>query len=260
MTAHEVEAPLTRYVEHAMNIPVSLALRGRHAADDVGRRAWERVMDDLREVDRVFSTYRNDSFVSLLARGDITLDECPAQVTEVFRLGRQAEIESDGAFSIWRPGADGGEKILDPSGVVKGWAVERAAHHLRALHGTDFCLSAGGDMVCRTLDPATTPWQIGIEDPFDASRVRAVVPLSNGAVATSGTAHRGDHITDARTNSTPTDLASVTVIAADLTWADIDATAAYALGTAAPQWLARRPGRSALVVWNDGTNQLVTSA
>lgn len=258
MTTQVLEPPTTRYVDHVMNMPISLELRGRHAADDAGRRAWDRVMEELREIDRIFSTYRDDSYISRLARDEITLGQCPMQVAEVVRLGRQAEIESGGAFSIWRPSADG-TLTLDPSGVVKGWAVERAAQHLRILAGTDFCLSAGGDMVCRTLNSEATPWKIGIEDPFDPSQIRAVVPVSNGAVATSGGAHRGNHITDARTNTTPTAIASVTVIADNLTWADIDATAAYALGAEASHWLARRSGRAALVVWADGTSEVVAS-
>jgi thiamine biosynthesis lipoprotein len=137
--------------------------------------------------------------------------------------------------------------------VVKGWAVERAAAPLRALAGTDFCLSAGGDMVCRTLDPEAGPWRIGIEDPRDPARVIAVVPVWTGAVATSGTAHRGQHLVDARTGRPPIGVASVTVVAASLTWADIDATAAYAQGPDAARWLETRPGRSGLVVWEDGT-------
>jgi thiamine biosynthesis lipoprotein len=76
-------------------------------------------------------------------------------------------------------------------------------------------------------------------------------------VATSGTAHRGQHIVDARTGLPPSGVASVTVIAQDLTWADIDATAAYAQGPAAADWLAGRPGRTGLVVWADGTTTTV---
>lgn len=262
MTTHALEreapAPMTRYIEHVMNMPISLALRGRHADDPAGRRAWNRVMDELHHIDRIFSPYRKDSYISRLSREEITLPQCPTQVSEVIRIGQQAELESGGAFSIWRPAPDG-TLSLDPSGVVKGWAVERAAQHLRILAATDFCLSAGGDMVCRTLHPAADGWQIGIEDPFDPSRLRAVVPVSNGAVATSGAAHRGAHITDARTNNAPRDIASVTVVADNLTWADVDATAAYACGSEAARWLSRRAGRSALVVWADGTDELVTT-
>lgn len=76
-------------------------------------------------------------------------------------------------------------------------------------------------------------------------------------MATSGTAHRGDHLVDARTGRPPAGVASVTVVAASLSWADIDATAAYAHGRDAARWLRTRPGRSGLVVWSDGSTTLV---
>jgi thiamine biosynthesis lipoprotein len=209
-------------------------------------------MAELREVDAVFSTYRPDSFVSRLGRGEIALEACPPEMAEVLALGELAERQSRGAFRARRTGP-----VLDPTGVVKGWAVERAADHLRALEATDFCLSAGGDMVCRTLDPDAPPWRIGIEDPHHTDRLVAVAPVHTGAVATSGTAHRGDHLVDARTGRPPAGVASVTVVAASLTWADIDATAAYAHGRDAARWLRTRPGRSGLVVWSDGSTTLV---
>jgi thiamine biosynthesis lipoprotein len=248
--------PATRYVEHVMGMPISLALRGRHTDDVLARAAWGEAMAVLHEADRVFSTYRADSPVSRLRRGEIGLEDCPPEVAEVLTLGAAAERESGGAFSLRLPGPDG-QPVLDPSGVVKGWAAERAAAALVDLADTDFCLSAGGDMTCRTLDPDARPWRIGIEDPADPTRVVAVVPVSTGAVATSGTAHRGQHLVDARTGRPPAGVASVTVVAGSLTWADIDATAAYAHGTGAAHWLETRPGRSGLVVWADGSTTVV---
>jgi thiamine biosynthesis lipoprotein len=245
-----------RYVRHVMGMPISLALRGRHADDGRGRGAWAEVMAALQDADRVFSTYRDDSVVSRLDRGEISLADCPSEVIEVLGLGARAERESGGAFRIHLPGADGSTR-LDPTGVVKGWAVDRAARPLHALDDTDFCLSAGGDLLCRTLDPGAPNWRIGIEHPHDPSRVIAVVPVRNGAVATSGTAHRGSHLVDGRTGRPPEEIASVTVVAPTLTWADIDATAAYALGPEAPRWLRGRPGRSGLVVWADGSTSVV---
>ena len=240
-----------RFVEHVMGMPISLALRGRHADDALGQAAWEAAIASLRDADRVFSTYRENSVICRLDRGEISLEECPPEVHEVLALGEQAREESGGAFDVLRIDADG-QLVLDPSGVVKGWAAERAAEHLRALDDTDFCLSAGGDLVCRTLDPDEAPWRIGVEDPLDPSRLVAVVPVPTGAVATSGTAHRGSHLVDGRTGRAPSGIASVTVVASSLTWADIDATAAYALGLEAAAWLETRPGRTGLVVWADG--------
>jgi thiamine biosynthesis lipoprotein len=248
--------PATRYVEHVMGMPISLALRGRHTGDAAARAAWAAAVAVLREADRVFSTYREDSYVSRLRRGELGLEDCPAEVAEVLALGETARRRSAGAFSVWLPGP-GGRPVLDPSGVVKGWAAERAAEHLRALPETDFCLSAGGDVTCATADPDGRPWRIGVEDPADPRRVLAVFPVRSGAVATSGTAHRGAHLVDARTGRAPDGVASVTVVAGGLTWADIDATAAYAHGPGAAHWLETRPGRSGLVVWADGSTTVV---
>ena len=239
-----------------MGMPISLALRGRHADSARGRDAWRAVMTDLRRVDEVFSTYREDSVISRLGRGELEVDACPADVREVLALGARAEDESHGAFSIMLPDGSGGRR-LDPSGVVKGWAVQRASAHLAELPDTDFCLSAGGDLVCRVVDPARPAWQIGIEDPRSVDRVLATVPVRDGAVATSGAARRGHHILDPRTGGPAEGPASVTVIAQDLTWADIDATAAYVQGDAAADWLRTRRLISALVVWPDGSTTMI---
>jgi FAD:protein FMN transferase len=243
--------PVLRRVEHVMGLPVSLALRGRHADDDRATDAWAQVMSDLRDADRIFSTYRPDSFVSRLGRGEVSVADGPPEVAEVLALAERARTESAGAFDVVRRG------VLDPSGVVKGWAVERAAAHLRGLDDTDFCLSGGGDMVVRVADLDRPAWRVGIEDADDPTRVRAVVPLREGAVATSGLGHRGAHVADARTGAVPTVLASVTVIGPTLTWADMDATAALAMDGDAAGWLAGRPGRTSFLQWADGRTQTV---
>ncbi len=255
-TATATAPPSARYVEHVMGMPISLALRGRHTRDATARDAWSAVLAELRRADEVFSTYRPTSYLRRLQRGELTLAECPPEVAEVLAIGAAAERDSDGAFSVRLPGPDGRVR-LDPTGVVKGWAAERAAAALRALPDTDSCLSAGGDVTCWTADPAGPPWRIGVEDPEDPARLRAVVPVTIGAVATSGTRHRGEHLLDARTGRPPAGIASVTVVARSLTDADVDATAAYALGAQAARWLAGRPGRSGLVVWADGSTAVV---
>ncbi|HVD18024.1 MAG TPA: FAD:protein FMN transferase [Propionibacteriaceae bacterium] len=243
---------IERRVEHVMGMPISLALRGRHAATVAGDEAWQAVITQLRRADEIFSTYRTDSIVNRLDRGELSVEECPPEVAEVLALGDEAERISGGAFSIKLP-TDDGRRRLDPSGVGKGWATQRASQTLAALDDTDFCLSAGGDMVCHTADPSRTAWRIGIEHPLDPHTLIAVLPIRSGAVATSGTAHRGAHLVDPRTGREPKGVASATVIASSLTWADIDATTAYVHGRDAAKWLQTRPIRSALVVWADGT-------
>lgn len=240
---------VVRCVEHVMGMPISLALRGRHAHGPAAVHAWEAVLASLRAADATFSTYRGDSVISKIRGGELDLADAPEEVHDVLDIGARVARASDGAFSVWRDGS------FDPSGVVKGWAVERAAAALATLDETDFCLAAGGDMVCRAT--RELPWRIGIEDPHDPTRILAVVPVTDGAVATSGTAHRGAHLIDARTGHPPRAVAQVTVIASSLTWADVDATAAFALGERAATWLGQRHGRTGLVVWTDGSTTTV---
>ncbi|MGN6253285.1 MAG: FAD:protein FMN transferase [Marmoricola sp.] len=247
----DVASAVHRETAEVMGTVASLALRGQHAGTATGRAAWDAAVAELREAEAVFSTWREDSWVSRLDRGDVALADCPPVVAEVLALGERARVESGGAFDVRRPGADG-RVHLDPSGVVKGWATERAARHLAVLEDTDSCLSVGGDMVCRVVDPDRPAWRVGVEDPRTWERIVAVVPVRTGAVATSGLHRRGAHLTDARTGETPSGIASVTVVHHDLTWADIDATAAFAQGAGALDWLRGRPGRTGVVVWEDG--------
>jgi thiamine biosynthesis lipoprotein len=250
------EVPRRRYVEQLMGMPVCLALRGRHVDDAAAHGAWAACVAQLRDVDHLFSTYLPDSWVSRLDRGEVSLADCPPVVAEVLAIGERARKESGGVFDVRRPDSRGRVR-LDPSGVVKGWAVQRAAVFFGVLDDTDVCLSAGGDLVCRVADSARPAWRIGIEDPADPARVVAVVPVRDGAVATSGRAHRGDHVVDARTGRVPAGIASVTVVAADLTDADVEATTAFALGgTGAGDWLRRR-NRTGLVVRQDGSVDVV---
>lgn len=249
-------APVARRVEHLMGMPVSLALRGRHTRDAAADEAWEATLAELRWVDAVFSTWRTGSQVSRLGRGELALADCDPAVAEVMALAEAAHASSHGAFDVWLPGPDGTRR-LDPSGVVKGWAVDRAVAPLRALPDTDVCLSAGGDMVCHVADPDGEAWVVGVEDPHDTSRVVARVPVRRGAVATSGSAHRGGHVVDGRTGRPALELASVTVIGRDLTSVDVDATTALALGQDGPAWLRSRL-RTGVVVWADGRTETVS--
>ena len=98
-----------------------------------------------------------------------------------------------------------------------------------------------------------TPWQIGIEDPRDTSRVLATVPVADGGVATSGVAARGQHILDPRTGEPATEILSATVIGPSLVWADVFATAAVARGASAVEWVRGLHGTSGLIMLTDGT-------
>ncbi|MFE3326352.1 FAD:protein FMN transferase [Streptomyces sp. NPDC059176] len=197
----------------------------------------------LHRADEVFSTYRTDSEVSRLARRELTLADCPAEVAEVFRHCETEERLSDGWFTARYAGG------LDPTGLVKGWAVERAVRMLASSGAAAVCLGGGGDVQLHG-----GPWRVGISDPLRPGALVAVVEADGSlAVATSGPAERGCHIVDPHTGIAPSEgLASLTVVTRGLTQADARATAGYAMGCRARAWLEGLPGTEAFAVTADG--------
>lgn len=245
-----VPAERRTWVETVMGLPVSVTLRGPGARDAVADRVVQGLYADLRHADRVFSTYRADSEVSLVRSGALARNLASPDVQEVLALCAQARVLTGGCFDAELPDADGVRR-LDPSGLVKGWAVDRAATALDRLPGLDWVVNAGGDVVARAVHgPA---WRVAVEDPRDRTRLVCVVPLRDGAVATSGTAARGRHLTDPRTGRPAADsLLSATVLGPSLTWSDVLATAAFVEGPAALRRLEQLPGYEALLVRADG--------
>jgi len=241
------------WVEQVMGMPISVHLRGEGARSQAADDAVRAVLDHLRVLEARFSTYRADSEISRLQRGDVTLAECSADVREVERLCRTALERTAGAFDAWNcvPGRPG---VFDPTGLVKGWAVARAARGLRILNeaGLSWAVNAGGDVLVRNAPEDAVPWVIGIEDPFDRTQVLATVPVRDGAVATSGLAARGAHIVNPRRGEAAVEVAAATVVGPSLTWADVFATALVAHGRAGVDWARGLHGTAGMIVMADG--------
>ncbi|MBQ0829757.1 FAD:protein FMN transferase [Streptomyces tagetis] len=211
------------------------------------RAALDEAVVGLRRADEVFSTYREDSEVSRLARGELTVARCVPEVAEVLELAAEAERVSGGWFSTAYRGR------LDPTGIVKGWAVERAARRIAAAGAHGVNLNGGGDVQLLGTPGTERPWRVGVADPLRPGGLAAVVSAAGAAelaVATSGSAERGAHVVDPRTGrSAVTDLVSVTVVAPRLTWADCWATAAFAMGSREGlDWLESLPDVEALLI------------
>lgn len=228
-----------RHVEHCMGTVFSFAIA------DVGD--WTEAIADavgwLHQVDETFSTYRADSAISRLRLGDDVHDPL---VDEVLALCERYERETDGAFSARLPGG------LDPSGLVKGWAVEWASGILREHGSSNHAVNGGGDVQLAGEAAPGRPWRVGIADPFDPTRLLTTVEGTDLAVATSGTSERGLHLVDPSTGEPAQRLASVTVTGPSLGWVDVAATAAFVKGPAAIDWL-RGQGLEGIVVDLHGT-------
>ncbi len=238
---------IASYVEQIMGMPISVALRGPHERGSERQEAAEAVFADLRAVDARFSTYRPDSELCAIQAGHLPLAEASAEMQAVAALCDEARVVTSGAFEAWLPDANG-QPQFDPTGLVKGWAVERAARHLAALGDHDFCLNAAGDVIvgCSRVD--TPAWRIGIEHPIEPDTILAIVELRVGAVATSGTAARGLHIVDPQTGEAATGgVLSASVGGPSLLWADVYATAAVVQGADAVAFLEAVDGYEGLV-------------
>ena len=214
------------------------------------------VFDWFGEVDARFSTWRDDSEISRLAAGTLRLADASDDVRTVLARCEDAKQRSGGAFDIAyavhpRVAPAPGRRLIDPSGFVKGWGVDRAAELLVARGIDAFAINAGGDIVTRGRPRADGGWRIGIQHPDERGCVAAVIELEDGAVATSARYERGDHILDPRTGEHAVGLMSVTVVGADLADADAAATAAMVLGDDGPSWLASLPDVEALCITND---------
>jgi thiamine biosynthesis lipoprotein len=232
-----------RHVEHCMGTVFSFDLRG----PAIDPREVEDVVRWLHWVDATFSTYQPDSQISRLGRGELRLADCAAEVGDILDRCEQLGRNTDGYFSAYPHGA------LDPSGLVKGWAIEQASEQLRRAGSASHCVNGGGDVQCAGDAAPGQPWRVGIAHPLRPGDLAAVLVGTDLAVATSGTAERGAHVNDPHTGCAPDGLASLTLVGRHLADVDAYATAAFAMGPAARDWVEHTPGIEGFGVTLDGT-------
>lgn len=227
-------------VEQIMGTAISVEIVGADPALADTAFAW------FREVDERFSTYKHDSEVNRLDRGEIAVDGCSDDLRFVLSETTRLWSETDGYFDVYATGR------LDPSGFVKGWSVQVASDRLAAAGAGDHCLNAGGDVRLRGRPEPGSPWRVGIRHPFEPMKLAWVLEGTDLAVATSGTYERGLHVIDPISGVPAEALCSVTVTGPDLGRADALATAAIAMGRKGIDWLAALAGYESAVVTREG--------
>lgn len=216
----------TVHVEHCMGTVFTIDIRNAGEWTE----AIAEVVGWLHHVDTVFSTYQAASDISRIRRRELRAVDAHPDVLAVLELCARVQTLTDGYFSAM-PGGK-----LDPTGLVKGWAIERASELLQARGSVNHAVNGGGDMQLVGESAPGRPWRVGIEDPLDRPRILTVVTGRDLAVATSGTAARGAHLLDPFTGRAVTRHASATVIGPSLTYADAYATAAFVMGARALDW------------------------
>ncbi len=195
------------------------------------------VFDYFSYVDRVFSTYKKDSEISRFNAGVLTKKQLSADVRQILQLAEDTKRESNGYFNIQHNGK------IDPSGIVKGWAIYNAYTLLKGHGFQNFYVDAGGDIQVSGKNEKSERWKVGIRNPFNRDEIVKVVWLENKGIATSGLYVRGNHIYNPHKPDIPiTGIASMTVIGPTVYDADRFATAAFAMGEKGIHFIEKLPG------------------
>lgn len=206
-------------VEQIMGMPITIQLPKAKSSE-----VFDQVFEYFRAVDEQFSPYSNTSEVSHI---NLTKDASGASkdMRLILELADQTKRETNGYFDIWHNGT------FDPSGIVKGWAIQQAAQLVVEAGYDDFYVEAGGDIMLGGHNDKDEVWQVGIRSPFNRQENVKILQLTDKGVATSGTAIRGQHIYDPHhPDKVLNEIVSLTVIGPTIYDSDRFATAAFAMG------------------------------
>ena len=237
------------HVEEVMGTMVSIDVRAPFVHDA----AIGSVVRWLHEVDARFSTYRESSEIMQVARNEISIAQRSQDMRDVLDACSDLVRVTGGAFDPYCVAGPSGT-LLDPSGYVKGWSVQRAAELLESHGATNFCINAGGDIAIRGVPARGALWQIGIRHPLQADQLAAVVGASGPlAIASSATYERGAHIIDPHTGAPAGAALAATVVGPDAGIADAFATAVFVMGIDGLDWIERQAGYEAYVITTDHT-------
>jgi len=234
-------------VEPVMGTVVSFHLDAGELSEADATAAIDDACSLLHRMDDVFSTWKPESPMSRLRAGEIDLSEAPPEVSVVLELCRAAKQMSGEWFDPWAmPGG------LDPTGLVKGWAVEEARAVVESAGAAAGIVNGGGDIATFGEAPGGGAWRVGIRHPWRASALACVLEVA-GAVATSGAYERPGHLIDPRDGSEPGVTASATVTGPSLALADALATALAVGGDEVLELVRAAVGYDAYLIRADGS-------
>ena len=211
----------------------------------------DETFDFFSKVDAAYSPYIHSSDVTKINRGQLREQDYGEDLREILALAEETKRRTNGYFDVEH------HDVFDPSGIVKGWAIQRAAAIL-SEHTADFYVEAGGDIQVAGKSPSQDPWKIGIRHPFNRIQNVAIVQLSDGAVATSGTAIRGQHIYNPHNDQPIEDIVSLSVIGDQIVDVDRFATAAFAMGTRSIEFIESLAGFEGYMIDANKTATMTT--
>jgi thiamine biosynthesis lipoprotein len=230
-----------------MDMPVII-----HIPGSVNPDIMQRLFDYFHYIDNTFSTFKKTSEITKMNDGFLTDAGFSKDMKEILRLAEKTKRETSGYFDIHR-----GDHV-DPSGIVKGWAIHNAAGMLRKANISNYYVEAGGDIEVHGNNTEGRPWTIGIRNPFSANVIVKKIMLRNRGIATSGTYERGMHIYNPKNNMPITEIISLTVIGPNVYEADRFATAAFAMGKQGIQFIEQLHGFEGYMIDTTGTATLTS--
>ena len=211
---------------------ISIQVPKGHTSSESFHRACRSSLEYFQWIDLTFSTYKSESEVSRLRRGELTVHDASPEVKLVWDRCASLRDLTLRAFDPWAvPGG------FDPSGYVKGWAAQEALQFFAAEGITRIHINAGGDVVLRGGYDDQTPWKVGIRHPDHKDEIAKTIELFDGAIASSGTYERGAHIIDPRVMVPAVGARAATVIGPDAGVADALATALIVDGRDCVNWI-----------------------
>ncbi len=235
-----------------MGMPLSIEVIDANVTEN----DFEAIFEYYTQIDARFSTYKSDSEISKINRGEVLPNEYSAEIIEVFSLCEEAKKLTNGYFDIKRP--DG---LLDPSGLVKGWMIHKAAQILLKRGFSSFYVEIAGDIQTHGFNADKEPWKVGIRNPFKSDEIVKVVHLSGQGIATSGTYERGEHIwgkterkgeREQESKGGSAQIRSVSIIANNIYEADRFATAIFAMGEKGIEFAEKYPGLEGYIIDSTG--------
>lgn len=205
-----------------MGMPITIEIVDPKCTQD----SLDMVFAYFRKVDDKFSTYKNESEISLINQGKISKENFSPEMKEIFELSEKTKKETRNYFNILTPSG-----TYDPSGIVKGYAIHEAGKLLKKNGFANYCIEAGGDIETSGKNSALEPWTVGIRNPFKNEEIVKVLQIKDKGIATSGDYIRGNHIYNPNNPNEKLDtVASLSVIGPNIYDADRFATAAFAMG------------------------------
>jgi FAD:protein FMN transferase len=157
---------------------------------------------------------------------------------------RQVEINSQDV-RFRRPGMK-----ITLNGIAQGFATDRVLAVLRE-HGVEHALINAGELGSLGRSERGDAWRVGIQHPREQEAYVGLAELDGRALATSGDYEttfsadcRHHHIVDPRTGYSPTELASVSILAPTAMQADALSTACFVLGAEKSLALLRQTPRT----------------